>query len=148
MRLEPAIILTCLMVTTTSAAARMPQVLHGWVLKSVNAETKTRKFQSADGRAQLTVIQSHASRNLTKDMDEIAYHRGERITYQRRGRSWIAVSGYRNRNGMIFYRKSNLACRGSRWHSIEFIYPASDKRQMDRAVIGTARALASYSNHC
>ena len=54
-----------------------------------------------------------------------AYH-GETITYQRRVGSWLAVSGYRE--GESFYWKSNLACRGTRWHTIDLQYPRDAKK--------------------
>jgi len=65
-------------------------------------------------------------------MDDVAYRADETITYQNRGRSWIAVSGYWG--DQIFYRKSNLACDGTRWHHIELGYPREDKKKMDAAV--------------
>ena len=72
-------------------------------------------------------------------MDRLTYHEGETITYQRRGGSWLAVSGYRD--GEIFYRKSNLACRGTRWHTIELQYPRYAKERLDRIVTEIARRM-------
>ena len=83
---------------------------------------------------------------LDKQMDEIAYQAGERITYQRRGASWIAVSGYRG--DQIFYRKSNLACGGRNWHHIELLYPREQKRPMDQTVTFIAHAMTKYGNDC
>jgi hypothetical protein len=83
---------------------------------------------------------------LDLDMDGIARRPGERITYQSRGRTWIAISGYRD--GDIFYRKSNLACGGRRWHHIEFRYPISEKRRMDATVTRIAREMARYGDDC
>jgi hypothetical protein len=94
-----------------SAATRIPYLPTGWQMVSADVETKTRTFQSPDGRAKLITHPSRASRDLRADMDEIAYREGERITYQRRGRTWLAVSGYKG--DRIFYRKSNIACRPS-----------------------------------
>jgi hypothetical protein len=65
---------------------------------------------------------------LDRDMDDIAYRDGEQITYQRRGRTWIAVSGYWGYQ--IFYRKSNLACGGSvaRAHAEACAYAGANRR--------------------
>ena len=66
---------------------------------------------------------------VAAQMDRIARHEGEQVTYFRRQADWIAVSGFRG--GRIFYRKAVVACGGRVWHSIEFEYPAARKRQMD-----------------
>jgi hypothetical protein len=79
-------------------------------------------------------------------MDDIAYRDGEQITYQKRGRTWIAVSGYWG--DQIFCRKSNLACGGSVWHHIEFGYPRQDKKIMDAVVSRMAHGMTNYSNDC
>ena len=79
-------------------------------------------------------------------MDAIAFRPGETITYQRRTRGWIAVSGYRC--GDIFYRKSNLACGGTRWNNIEFIYPRADKKRLDTMVTAVARGMTRERNAC
>jgi len=104
-------------------------------------------FASRDGRAWLitkqTVVDPSA---LDQDMDDVAYRDSEKITYQKRGRSWIAVSGYWG--DQIFYRKSNLACGGTRWHHIEFGYPREDKKKMDAAVARMAHRMTEYSNDC
>jgi len=142
------IIMLCATVApiAASAASRVPYLPGGWSMVSANPETKTRGFQSADGRSRLSTGQTPTTGDLNGDMDRIARHDGERITYQRRGKSWIAVSGYRG--DQIFYRKSNIACGGTRWHNIEFTYPATDKRSMDQAVTTMARVMSRYSNDC
>jgi hypothetical protein len=95
----------------------------------------------------MTAKQSVARRDrLSADMDELAHRDGERITYHRRGPTWLAVSGYRGDD--IFYRKSNLACGGTRWNTIEFRYPASAKRQMDDAVTRIAHGMTTYGDQC
>ena len=73
----------------------------------------------------LTARQTLARSDGAADLDEIAFRSGETISYQRRARSWIAVSGYRG--GDIFHRKSDLACGGTRWNNVEFIYPRAEK---------------------
>jgi hypothetical protein len=129
-----------------SADAKIPFLPTGWVLASADATTKTRTFVSPDGHSKLVTNQTPVGRDLNFDMDAIAHRSGERITYQRRGRSWIAVSGFKD--DQIFYRKSNLACGGTRWHNIEFTYPAARKRQLDRAVTTMAKAMTLYSDDC
>lgn len=79
-------------------------------------------------------------------MDAIAYKEGERITYSRRARNWIAVSGFRGNR--IFYRKSNLACGGTRWHTVELEYARTDKRKMDSLVTHIAHGMNHYGDDC
>ena len=69
------------------------------------------------------------SEPIAAQMDRMARREGERVTYFRRERDWIAVSGFKG--GRIFYRKAVVACGGTVWHLIEFEYPAARKRQMD-----------------
>ena len=85
-------------------------------------------------------------RRIGRDMQALAGRTGETVTYQRRGASWIAVSGYRD--DQIFYRKSNLACGGTRWHHIELQYPRSAKRRMDGTVTAIARGMTLYHDDC
>jgi hypothetical protein len=54
------------------------------------------------------------------------------------------VSGYTPDN-RIFYRKTMLACRGRKWHNLEFEYPASDKSAMDEFVTRASYALGAYN---
>jgi hypothetical protein len=118
----------------------------GWSLMSGEDE-RGRRFVSRDGQSWMTATSSPADRHaLDVDMDEIARRPGEKITYLSRGRTWIAVSGYRS--GNIFYRKSNLACGGRRWHHIEFQYPISEKRRMDATVTRIAREMTRYGDDC
>jgi hypothetical protein len=81
-----------------------------------------------------------------QDMEDFAGRDGEHVTYQRGGRSWMVVSGYRA--GQIFYRKSNLACGGTRWNQIELEYPRDQKRAMDAIVTGIAHGMTLYRNEC
>jgi hypothetical protein len=67
---------------------------------------------------------------------------GEQVTDLRRGSSWIAVSGIAT---AIFYRKSNLACGGSRWNQVELVYPPEMKRAMYGPVTRIARSMTTYS---
>jgi hypothetical protein len=104
----------------------------GWTLEARDKEARTRHFVSPDGRASFTTRQTRANRaDLRGDIDRIATQDGEQITYLKRGASWVAVSGYRD--GDIFYRKSNLACGGSRWNQVELVYPPDMKRAIRRS---------------
>jgi hypothetical protein len=64
----------------------------------------------------------------------------------RRAPNWVAVSGYRE--GKIFYRKSNLACDGTRWNQVELVYPKENKRSMDRPVTRIAHGMTEYGGDC
>jgi hypothetical protein len=143
-----SVILIFLALGTSASTRPQPSLVpDGWHQEFADAETRTRRFVSPDGRSSLTTRQTVANRqNLSADMDRIALHDGERITYQSRGRSWIAVSGYRN--GDIFYRKSNLACRGTRWNHVELVYPRENKRAMDAPVTQIARGMTLYGSDC
>jgi hypothetical protein len=148
MRNTPLAILLVLLSSSPGLAERRPSLVPpGWNQVSVDPGTKTRRFESPDRRSWLMAKQSIAHRGgLGRDMDELANRAGETVTYQRRGASWIAVSGYRD--GQIFYRKSNLACGGTRWHHIELQYPREQKRRMDATVTAIARGMTLYHDDC
>lgn len=131
-----------------AAAQPRPNLIpQDWTQELSDPATKTRRFVSPDGKSSLVTRQAVAHWSaLRAEMDRIAYRDGEQITYQRRGSSWIAVSGYRG--DQIFYRKSNLACGGTRWHHIELLYPRTDKRRMDDAVTYIARGMTRYHDDC
>src|SRR3954467_13015262 len=114
---KPYAALVMLVLVCGEAHARpLPSLVpSGWSLEARDKEARTRRFVSPDGRASFTTRQTGAHPGgLGGDIDRMAAQDGEQVTYLRRGSSWIAVSGYRN--GAIFYRKSNLACGGSRWN--------------------------------
>ena len=142
------LVFICLLVIMPAHAQWPPRpVPKGWIQELADPETMTRRFASPDGRAWLITKQTVADPSaFDQDMDDVAYRDGEKITYQKRGRSWIAVSGYWG--DQIFYRKSNLACGGTRWHHIEFGYQREDKKRMDAAVARMARGMTEYSNDC
>ena len=75
-------------------------------------------------------------------MQDLAGRAGETVIDNTSGRFRIAVSGYRD--DQIFYRKSNLACGGTRWHHIELQYPRGEKRRMDATVTVIARGMTLY----
>ena len=148
MILRTLLALSSLLITIEAHAHRPPSLVpKGWTQELADPETMTRRFASPDGRAWLIIKQTMADTSaLDQDMDDVAYRADETITYQKRGRSWIAVSGYWG--DQIFYRKSNLACDGTRWHHIEFGYPREDKKKMDAAVTRMAHGMTEYANDC
>jgi hypothetical protein len=123
-------------------------VPEGWrEVDAPGSGNKARTFVSPDGAARLRLGHVEARReNLRRDMDALTYRDGEIVTYERRGGSWLAVSGYRE--GEIFYRKSNLACRGTRWHTIELRYPREAKKRLDPVVTSIARHMSAYGSDC
>jgi hypothetical protein len=142
------LLLGSLLLTMPAYAQRPPRLVpKGWIQELADPETKLKGFSSPDGRAWLITKQTIADPSaLDQDMDDVAYRDGEKITYQKRGRSWIAVSGYWG--DQIFYRKSKLTCRGTRWHHIEFGYPPEDKKRMDATVARVEEGLSEESNDC
>src|SRR3954449_11986588 len=122
------IVLTAVSAFGASAVAAPPIVPSGWKLVREPGKT-ARTFVSPDGSARIRFGHEPThSGNLRADADRFLHKPAEQITYQQRGDTWFVVSGYRDRE--IFYRKGNLACRGSRWNLIEFRYPREAKPQM------------------
>src|SRR5689334_12710051 len=111
-----ALLLLAAVPTAAAAETRASLVPPGWTQIYRDAATRTRRFRSPDGAVTLTARQTAAHRDRSADLNEIAFRPGETVTYQRRSGRWIAVSGYRG--GDIFYRKSNLACGGTRWNNV------------------------------
>ena len=140
-------ILVPLLATWPAQAERPNLVPPGWDQVAAEPGASDRRFVSHDGTGRMIARQTKAAPGaLGRDMDALAYRDGERITYQRRAPTWIAVSGYRGDD--IFYRKSNLACGGTRWNTIELTYPRSDKRRMDATVTAIAHRMGSYYDQC
>jgi len=123
-------------------------VPEGWQeVAPSHAESGERVFVSPDGKARLRLGHVVARQGqFRRDVDRLTYREGETITYQRRGGSWLAVSGYRE--GEVFYRKSNLACRGTRWHTIDVQYPRESKRRLDPVVTAIAHDMSAYASDC
>jgi hypothetical protein len=91
-------------------------------------------------------MRRHVRAPRGNDADRFVHKPNEQVTYEQRGASWFVVSGYRGRE--IFYRKGNLACRGSRWNLIEFRYPREDKLKMDATVTMVAHNMVAYGRDC
>jgi hypothetical protein len=143
-----AFLIPLVVASSVVVAAPRPLVPPGWKEFGASSDTdKPKTFVSPDGTARLRVghIVAHPS-DLRGDMDRLAHRDGETITYQRRGSSWLAVSGYRE--GEIFYRKSNLACAGTRWNTIELRYPREAKAKLDATVTAIAHDMGAYRNDC
>lgn len=99
-----------------------------------------RRFVSPNGDAWLAVYSSPAdAQALDEHLKKVAFVEGEDITYMRRDRDWMVVSGFKG--DRIFYRKVVLACGGSAWRHIAFEYPAEAKRAFDRFVTRVAGAM-------
>lgn len=138
--------LVMLAFTAPALAASPPLVPPGWRLVH-EPSTTARTFVSPNGSSRLRFgHEAVQSDNVQADAQRFMQKQDETVTYQRQGDSWFVVSGYRS--GEIFYRKGNLACRGSRWNLIEFRYPREAKRAMDAAVTNVAHKMGLYRNDC
>jgi hypothetical protein len=142
-----------LMITVASATALYGQdglelVPPGWRAAPDEAGRNGRRFVSPDGSSWMSVYATPANGRRASDDPAAALGNAsnERITYERRTRRFVAVSGYRG--DRIFYRKSNVACRGTRWHTIALEYPASAKRKMDPIVTRIAHGMNDYDRDC
>lgn len=114
-----------------------------WTLLPPDSKWRGRRFVSPSGDAWLALYARPAdSESLRAHMEAVKSGNGERITYEREGRTWIVVSGYRGER--IFYRKAMLACGNRRWHHLAFEYPATEKRAFDRFVTRASYALKAY----
>jgi hypothetical protein len=117
----------------------------GWVEQPRQSNTEPLKFTSPDGTAWLTLYGTPAEKSRrNNNAFEIAD--GERVTYKRSTPRFVAVSGFRG--DRIFYRKKNLACRGTRWHHIALEYKAEDKRKMDALVTQVAHGMNRFDHDC
>jgi hypothetical protein len=135
-------------VAAAASAATHPALLPpGWTARPVPGKQNVIQYVSPDRRAVLTMRDVAArSATLSAAIDRVAARPDERVTYQKRGRDWFVVSGFRS--GEIFYRRVNLACRGSRWHFIQLEYPRADKRRMDATVTSISHRLQRFNNVC
>ncbi len=113
-----------------------------WILQPPDPNWHGKRLTSPDGRASLAISEDLASTDIAAYMRSVAERDGERVTYQRRGQSWIVVSGFKGDH--IFYRKAMLACGNRSWHHISFDYPAAETRAYDRFVTRTEKALAAH----
>jgi hypothetical protein len=116
-----------------------------WRLQPQDPRLGGRHYISADGQSRFAAYATPVRQEpVTSHMDALASGEDERVTYRRRERDWLAVSGFKG--DRIFYRKAILACGGKVWHHIEFEYPASRKREMDAFVIRASHAIDQAEN--
>lgn len=142
-----ALILIFLLAGAIAAEAqgRPPLVPANWIEEPRQSTSDPLRFNSPDGTAWITL---HATPAGKRDQGKakIVLADGERLTYERSTSRFVAVSGFRG--DRIFYRKSNLACGGSRWHHISLEYAAEDKRKMDNLVTRVAHGMNRYDSDC
>jgi hypothetical protein len=144
MRTKALLVVVLLGWTSAAEAQRSPRLIpHDWIQETRQSESEPLRYRSPDGRVWLTLYSTAADkrRRLTLSGAE-----NERITYRRVTPRFIAVSGFRG--DLIFYRKSNLACNGTRWHHITLDYPAEDKLKMDRLVTRVAHSMNRFDKDC
>lgn len=99
-----------------------------------------RKFVSRDGAVELTVYAAHnvfgrslrdASARSLRDWKS----EGARLTFQKSGPNWFALSGYLGDD--IFYEKTLL--RNGDFHTLIWQYPRARRAQLDAAVTRSVR---------
>ena len=122
------------------AQQRPSLVPPGWAQVSPETPGATMRFVSPDRSAWIDFRDTPAERGRAPLMVDAE----ERVTYKRSTSRFVAVSGFRG--DRIFYRKSNLACGGSRWHQIALDYPAQDKRKMDGLVTRIAHGMNRHDD--
>jgi hypothetical protein len=146
MRIPLLVLVLVLGLTNAAVAQHRPAVIpEGWVEQPRNSNSEPLKFTSPDGTASLTLYATPAEKSR-RGRIAFAIAEGERVTYRRSTPRFVAVSGFRG--DRIFYRKSNLACRGTRWHHIALEYPAEDKRKMDALVTRIAHGMNRFDHDC
>lgn len=146
MRLQPLIILLLISSVSTAAAQERGIIVPGdWIEEARTSSSAPLRFISPDGRAWATMYATPAEgRGLPR---AALPRKGERVTYRRVTPRFVAIAGVKGSNG-IFYRKSNLACGGTRWHHIALEYPEEDRRKMDPVVTRMAHGMNRYDADC
>jgi hypothetical protein len=109
-----------------------------------------RRFVSPAGDAWVEFYARPANADRTRHLKSVAFVDGEDVTFLRRERDWLAVSGFTNETGeRVFFRKVVLACGEREWRHIAFEYPAGAKPAFDRLVARLSHALVgSVDSHC
>ena len=103
-----------------------------------------RTFASANGLAQFLVFgQFNAFEKTLAELiaDDKADPRNASVTYERTGRDWYVLSGYRGEK--VFYRKVLLRSGGEVLHVFEIDYPASAKPVFDPMAANMAKAFTA-----
>lgn len=113
------------------ATAQFPA---NWAMDPEPDNNDGRSITSPDKRAKIVIAGIRAE--IDAPDDDIALrakpNEGEVITYQKRAKGWIVVSG--TRGDTIFYRKSILTCGGSIWNDLSIEYPSADQEKYDALV--------------
>jgi hypothetical protein len=110
-----------------------------------------RRYASPDGDAWLALYASDADQaSLDQHLKAVAFNEGEELTFLRRERDRLTVSGFKaNDTGRIFYRKAILACGERTWRHIDIEYPAGMKSSLDRLITFISRvAEDTVAQHC
>ena len=145
MRILPLAIILCLAAQANAHAQRaVPMVPPGWSEQARASAQSPLRYVSPSGTASLTLFATPANARALRALQVPA--EGERITYKRVTPRFVAISGFSG--DRIFYRKSNLACGGDRWHHVSLEYPAEDKLQMDSIVSRIAHGMNRYDADC
>jgi hypothetical protein len=125
-------------------AQRSPSLVpQDWIQQTRQSQSDPLRYSSPDGRAWLTLSATPADKHGRLSLKATG---DEQITYRRVTPRFVAVSGFRG--DLIFYRKSNLACNGTRWHHITLDYPAEDKLKMDQLVTRVAHGMNHFDKDC
>ncbi|WP_244635080.1 hypothetical protein [Methylosinus sp. C49] len=112
----------------------------GWTMGEAPENDDGRVFTSPDRQAEIAVYGGY--RAFQKDQefaDRLAPGEGESVTYAKKGKDWVVVSG--TKGDRIFYRRSLLSCRGEIWNNVSIEYPASQKKKFDALVTRVSRSL-------
>ena len=143
MRVTALIVISLVGWASVAEAQRAPAMVPAdWTQETRQSPSEPLRYTSPDGTAWLTLYATPADkRGSLRRAGE-----GEEVTYRRVTPRFVAVSGYKG--DRIFYRKSNLACHGTRWHHVALEYPAEDKRKLDGLVTRVAHTMNRFDQDC
>ena len=120
---------------------------NGWRAGPEPENGDGRTFTSPDGAATLTIFGGYRVVPIGEDMARFAQAGdGETITYHKRGKKFIVVSGLRE--GKIFYRKSLLSCGDGVWNTVALTYPVVQKEHYDALTARIAASLHGEAGAC
>jgi hypothetical protein len=122
-----------------------------WRERPPDSDGEGRRFVSPAGDAWVEFYARPAdAASHARHLKAVAFVDGEEVSYLRRERDWLVVSGFKGDSGeRIFYRKVVLACGEREWRHIAFEYPAEAKRAFDRLVTRLSQALdGSGDRYC
>src|SRR4051812_29620456 len=143
MRMRPLLVILLLGCPSVSEAQRGGSLVPpDWTQEARSSQNEPLQYTSPDGSASLTLYATPADKRGKKP----GIAEDERVTYRRGTPRFISIFGFKG--GNIFYRKSNLACGGTRWHHIALEYPVSDKRKMDGLVTRVAHSMNRFDGDC